>query len=91
MPAFAPLLFPYFALSGLAYRVLMSPEKIRYKKLGKTLLSPLYAPFYLTSGIATAAGKAYSKAAAAAYSLGSAIGSLFKKAPAPAAASVPAH
>ena len=33
MPAvFAPLLFPYFALSGLAYRVLMSPEKISYKK-----------------------------------------------------------
>lgn len=87
MPTFfAPLLFPYFALSGLVYRVLMSPEKISYKKLGKTLLSPLYVPFYLASGIATSAGKTYSKAAAAAYSLGSAIGSLFKKAPAPAAA-----
>ena len=90
MPAFAPLLFPYFALSGLAYRVLMSPEKISYKKLGKALLSPLYAPFYLAGGAASVTGKAYRGVTAAAYDIGSAISNLFKKAPAPAAAPKPA-
>ncbi|MBI2658648.1 hypothetical protein HYX05_00915 [Candidatus Woesearchaeota archaeon] len=92
-PYLAPLLFPALALANIAYRIVLSPEKISYKKLGKTLLSPLYAPFYLAGGIASAAGKAYSKAATAAYSLGSAIGSLFKAAPKPttAPAVAPAH
>jgi len=90
IPALAPLLFPYFALSGIAYRVLMSPEKISYKKLGYSLLSPVYAPFYLVSGAASVAGKAYRGITTAAYDIGSAIGSLFKKAPKPAAPAQPA-
>lgn len=42
MPAFAPLLFPYFALSSIAYRVFMSPKKINYAKpsYAKPALTP---------------------------------------------------
>ena len=51
MPAFVPFLFPYFALSGIAYRVLMSPEKINYLKLAfAPIILPIYGAYYLASG-----------------------------------------
>jgi len=88
IPAFAPYLFPILAAGSIFYRVLLSPEKIEYKRLlyPSTYLPNVLNPFYLAGGIATAAGKAYNKATTAAYSLGSAIRNLFKTAPAPAPA-----
>lgn len=71
-PVLTPLLFPYFALSGIAYRVLMSPEPIDYKKLAKGIFySPLYAASYLTEGAASVANKISKSMSATVYSIGS--------------------
>ena len=88
MPYLAPLLFPALAVANIAYRVLLSPEKIEYKKLlyPSTYLPNFMNPFYLASGTVSLLSKTYNKVATAAYSLGSAIRDLFKAAPSPAPA-----
>ena len=95
MPYLAPLLFPALAVANVLYRVLLSPEKIEYKKLlyPSTYLPNFLNPFYLASGIASAADKAYRGVTTAAYEIGSAIGSTIKnffKAAAPAPTPKPA-
>lgn len=72
------LLFPYFAASGLAYRILMSPEPIDYKKLvkalGYTLLSPVYVPYKILQGTVSFAKPVYRSVkgtSQAAYAIGS--------------------
>ena len=95
-PFLAPYLFPALALANIAYRILLSPEKISYKKLlyPSTYLPNFINPFYLTSGAISVTGKAYGGVTAAAYDMGSALGSaiktLFKATPAPAPAPKPA-
>jgi len=42
-PFLAPYLFPALAVANIAYRVLLSPEKI---SIGKLLISPVYVPIY---------------------------------------------
>lgn len=71
------LLYPYFALSAIGYRVLMSSERVSYKKLGKalgyTLLSPVYVPYKILQGAATFAKPVYRSAkgtAQTAYAIG---------------------
>ena len=85
-PFLAPYLFPALAVANILYRVLLSPEKISYKKLfyPSTYLPNFMNPSYLASGAVSVLSKTYNKVTSAAYSIGSAIGSLFKKAPAPA-------
>ena len=91
VPAFAPYLFPVIAGASILSRILLSPEKIEYKRLlyPSTYLPNFLNPFYLVSGTASVAGKTYRGVASAAYGIGSAIGSLFKKAPTPAAPATP--
>ena len=89
-PFLAPYLFPALAVANILYRVLLSPEKINYWKLNpfrhpSTYLPNFLNPFYLASDAASVMGKAYRGVTTAAYDIGSAIGSLFKKAPAPVA------
>lgn len=97
VPAFAPYLFPALALSSVVYRMLLSKEgKVDYKKLfyPSTYLPNFINPFYLVSGVASVAGKAYKGITATAYGIGSAIssliGTLFKTSPAPSPAAPPA-
>lgn len=90
MPFLAPYLFPALAVSSVLYKILLSKNegKVEYKRLlyPSTYLPNVLNPFYLMSGAASVAGKAYRGVTTAAYDIGSAIGSLFKTAPKPAAA-----
>ena len=87
LPYLAPYLFPALAVANIAYRVLLSKEKLNYAKLFNplTYVPNFVNPFYLVSGAASVGGKIYRGVTKAAYDIGSAIGSLFKKAPVPAA------
>lgn len=98
-PYLAPLLFPALAVANVLYRVLLSPEKIEYKKLfyPSTYLPNFINPISLASGAGSLVGKGYS----AAYRFGSGITNFFKSmasaarpasapAPTPAPATAPA-
>ena len=87
-PFLAPYLFPAIAVFNVLYRVLLSPEKLEYKRLlyPSTYLPNFLNPFYLASGTVSVLSKTYNKVTSAAYGLGSAIRSLFKATPKPAPA-----
>jgi len=97
LPYLAPYLFPALAVANIAYRVLLSKEKLDYTKL----LSPLtYVPnfanpFYIVSGLATASAKTYRRITGAAYGIGLAVrgtfSTMFKAAPAAPNAAPAAH
>lgn len=93
-PAWTLALFPYFAVSAIAYRVFMSPEPIDYKKLGKALLYPIYAPLSWAQGAGSLIYNKVSKGLGqAGYAIGSSMHQLMEKlfAPAkPAAQTAPA-
>lgn len=87
IPAFAPYLFPIIAGASILSRVLLSDEKLDYKKLfyPSTYLPNFLNPPYLVSGIASAGGKIYRGITTKVYDIGSAIhttiSSLVKAAP----------
>lgn len=91
-PYLAPYLFPAIAVSNVLYRVLLSKEKLYYLKLLNPFnYLPKFAnPFYVASGVASAAGKVYRNAATAIYDIGSAVRDWFRKTPAPAIEPKPA-
>lgn len=95
LPLLAPYLFPILAGLEIAYRIVLSKEKLDYSKLLNPLAYlPNFAnPFYLGSGAASLAGKTFRGTASAAYGMGSSLNSLITKlfaAPASAPKSGPA-
>lgn len=91
-PYLAPYLFPAIAVANVLYRVLLSKEKLNYVKLlNPWVYIPKFAnPFYVASGVASAAGKVYRNATTAIYDIGSAVRDWFRKTPAPAIEPKPA-
>lgn len=90
MPFLAPYLFPFLAITNIAYRILLSPEKLSIWKLA---ISPIYAPiygaYYLARGavgaaVSTVKGLAslVYKAYTALHDIGSEFGRPFATAPA---------
>ena len=84
-PFLAPYLFPALAVANVLYRILLSPEKMEFKKLfyPSSYLPNFLNPFYLVSGAASVGSRIYRGVAKAAYDIGSLIGDLFKSAPKP--------
>ncbi len=88
-PFLAPYLFPAVAVANILYRVLLSPEKLEYKRLfyPSTYLPNFLNPFYLLSGATTATYKAGKGLFEAASAIGSTlyekIKNFFKAATAP--------
>ena len=89
LPYLAPYLFPALAVANIAYRVLLSKEKLNYSKLLNplTYIPNFLNPFYLVSGAATATYKVGKGVFEAASAIGSTlydkISKFFKTATAP--------
>lgn len=79
LPYVAPYLFPAIAVANVAYRVLLSKEKLNYAKLLNPFTHiPKFAnPFYVVGGVANVADKISSKVTSAIYDLGTAVRSWF--------------
>ncbi|GEM_PF-2659714 len=80
-PALYPILFPILAAFEVAYRVVLSKEKLNYGKLlnPMTYVPNFLNPFYVTSGAASVAAKTYGSITTAASDLGTAVrNALFK-------------
>ena len=82
-------MFPILAGFEVAYRVILSREKLNYAKLLNpfTYVPNFVNPFYIAGGLASAAGKVYRGTTTAVYDLGAAVRDLFKKIPTPTTAS----
>ena len=91
-PVLYPFLFPILAGFEVAYRVILSKENLNYAKLLNpfTYIPNFVNPFYIASGLGTAAGKVYRGTTTAVYDLGAAVRDSFKKIPAPTTTPAPA-
>lgn len=80
VPFLAPYLFPILAGLEIAYRVVLSKEKLDYSKLLNpfSYIPNFSNPFYLASGAAGLGGKAFRGSASLAYGIGSSLSSIVK-------------
>lgn len=80
LPFLAPYLFPYLAVSNIAYRILLSPHEVSLKKV---LYAPIALPVYLVNGATSLLGNAYNTAYSAGNAITTAISNFFKTEPKP--------